>query len=95
VVWARRYSQKGVARLRYETVGLRTSDLLGGYLAYRALASDTILEQYRWIVETIQDFEDRYMILQGVGEQMNSAEMSFEPTEAKPEFSIFVIQGSK
>jgi hypothetical protein len=85
----------GAVLLNDKTVGLRTSDLLSGYLAYRALASYTILEHYRWIVETVQDFEDGDTILRRVGEQMSSAQMTFEPTGAKPEFSIFAKHGSK
>ena len=82
--------------LNDRTVKLRTDDLLGGYLAYRALASYTILAHMGWIVDTIQDFEDAETILQRVGERMPpSAEMSFEPTQDEPEFTIFATHGSR
>ncbi len=65
-------------------------------MAYRALASYTILAHMNWIVETIQGLEGGELILQRVGERMPpSVETTFEATLSKPEFSIFATHGSK
>lgn len=82
--------------LHDKAVGLRTDDLLDGYLTFRALASYTFNAHMRWIVETIYELEDGDEILRRIGERMPpSAERTFAPTQNPLGSSDFANHGSK
>jgi len=85
-----------VTVLHDKAVGLRTHDLLDGYLTFRALASYTFLAHMRWIVETIHELDDGEDILRRIGERMPpSGERTFAPTERRLESGDFATHGSK